>query len=238
MKRLITCVTLTLCLLHPLGAVARGEGDSSPDPAVAATSDPLDRYSSAAIWNWYAAGLLDRDFSSCGAATVFALDPERDPRQVGCIAEAMLDLGASAEAERFFEQTHQFLVEIQPEGPRVDLGRASVPWQNMGRGQSVFLNGLPRAMPLYALEETVFAGWQQAAGYPALLARFPRAFPWTEYSRLARNEPLTDGAQRVVLEFSMRECRACPEVAWMPVSFTFDTQGALVQTEVRPPTGA
>jgi hypothetical protein len=169
----------------------------------------------------------------CAAASWLELKPD-NPLHAGCILEVMRDAGASAAALRFFESTKMFLGGFQELGT-VDLGSASAPWFNMGRGEAVFLNGLPSALPIHTAFDVRPEAWQSAPGYPELLRTWPRVFPWPEYARLAGSEMLLDGSQWIALEFPMRECRACPTAAWMPVVFQFGGSGRLVARDVLPP---
>src|SRR5687767_5502956 len=138
------CAMLRLCVLWVLVA-----GLATPEPAAGtgshASSLQARPYSSAAIWS------IDEHQPElevwCGRP-VFELSPERSSEDMGCIARAMRETGASPGAVRFFETTKMFLRAFQPLGT-VDLGTASAPWFNMGRGNLFFLNGSPEAVSIF-----------------------------------------------------------------------------------------
>jgi hypothetical protein len=191
-------------------------------------------YSTAAVWDLYEEANTAAILSACRVERLFELNPDARPRDAGCIIEAMRASGASGEAVRFFESTQKFLGDVQEMGA-VDLGLASAPWVNMSHGETVFLNGTPPAILVSSALDLRSRAWEQRSDYAELLRRTPNAFPWPEYARMGSNESTADGMQRIVLEFSFRPCRACPDAAWMPVAFVFDTTGVLARTEILAP---
>jgi hypothetical protein len=214
-----------------------------PDPAAASgplrSADAADAqsaaqsrpYSGAAIWQWndHRAELE----AWCDQA-MYELDPDARPEDRECIQQAMRQTGATPEAIRFFRFTQMFLISFEPLGV-VDLGTASAPWLNMGRGHLYFINGSPEAVSIFTVTPE---DWETDPSYSALLAGAPRfsPFPWPGYARPTANANLDDGGQRVRIEYPMQECRACPVAVYMPVLFTFDPQGRLTGARVLPPT--
>jgi hypothetical protein len=204
------------------GQLVHWTGESIDPPAPSAYGDDT-------VWNY---GEHDAALAAgCGVAFVGMLAPDIEPRDAACITAGMRAEGASESAVGFFSTTQQFLVSFTERG-RVDTGVAAAPWVNMGRGETVFLNGSPEAL---LVTDVKLPDWQDDPAYAALLAELPNAFPFLEYARSSESTARPNGGQQFVLEYSMRECRACPEAGWMPVAYTFDGVGALANVEVRAP---
>ena len=192
-------------------------------------------YSEAATWNWFDDGNQAAVKSRCRRSSMLGLNPQENPGDAGCVVAAMRATGASADAIRFFETTHLFLVRFHEAG-RIDTGTAGAPWSDMGRGELVFLNGSPSVIPLgFALSVTE-ESWKTAPAYDDVRQRNPQAFPWINHSGLDKNEALPDGSQRFTVLIPLRDCRACKAVATMPVVLTFDSDGVVAAKEILPPT--
>lgn len=177
---------------------------------------------------WSSKGVWDGPSDSlelvrgCGRESRFP-DPAH-PEDRACIANAIRGSGGSDQAVRFFEATEEFLRSFTERG-RVDLGFASAPWFNMGRGHIVFLNGSPSVIYMH---DVVPKNWNEHPDYAG------PAFPWSEYARVLDPALLPDGRQQMLAALSMRECRACPEVGEMRILLTFGTDGALQSGELLP----
>ena len=214
--RLITCSLLLL----PARVSAQDNGSSGT-------------YSQDAVWDFQSHA--DDVAAMCGVGSWLDLHPERSIADKGCVVAGMRSLGASDSAVRFYEATGDFLEAFDARGPIIDFGRAASPWVNMGRGEAVLLNGAPSAI----LISQAFNGrqdqWAGATGYPDLLQQHPNVSPWLEYGGPASTTTANDGSQLITAIFDMRECRACPNLATMPVLLQFDAHGVLARVDVQPP---
>ena len=190
-------------------------------------------YSQDAIWDFQSHA--DDVAAMCGVGSWLDLHPDRSVADEGCIVAAMRSLGASDSTVRFFEATGDFLQAFDARGPIIDFGRAASPWVNMGRGEAVLLNGAPSAILISKAFNGRQEEWVGAPGYADLLQRHPNAFPWLEYGGPVSTMTADDGSQLITAVFDMRECRACPNVASMPVVLKFDPGGVLVSADVQPP---
>lgn len=168
----------------------------------------------------------------CGVTDAAALKPD-DPVQADCILDDMRQSGASAQAQRFFQDTHYFLSDFRPLSPVVDFGHAYAPWIDMSRPQPVFLNDSPVVIwPDY--DYTAFTDLQNDPLYSGFFARHPVAFPWPTYASLCLSAYGPSGGQLVTLSEPIRECRACDDLGNLLVTFTFDPSGAVTSTDVGP----
>lgn len=189
-------------------------------------------YTEDAIWQW--SPHADEIAAACGVNSWFELRPDQQVSDEGCVVAAMRAGGASESAVRFFETTGNFLSSYDEHGP-VDFGLASSPWVNMGRGEAVLLNGAPSAILMSKAFDGRKESWAGAPGYAELLSRSPNAFPWLEYGGPTSTQTGDDGVQSITAVFDMRECRACANVATMPIVLRFDARGVLVGVDVLPP---
>jgi hypothetical protein len=177
-------------------------------------------WSSEAVWDGPSDSLeLVR---GCGRESRFP-DPVH-PEDRACIVNVIRESGGSDQAVRFFEAADEFLRSFTERGA-VDLGFASAPWFNMGRGHIVFLNGSPS---IIYMNEVVPKNWNEHPDYAG------PAFPWSEYAHVLDPTLLPDGRQQMLAALSMRECRACPEAGEMRILLTFGADGALQSAELLP----
>jgi hypothetical protein len=198
----------------------------------APTALAADAYSEDTVWDY--ASHAEDVARSCGVASWFLLQPEDSIRDQGCIIAAMRQLGASESAVRFLVSTGQFLAEFDERGA-IDFGHASVPWINMGRGEAVILNAVPSAILMSRVLDPRPDAWSGVPGYAELLQDFPQLSPWVEYGGPISLQQTPDGGYKVLAAFSMREFRAGPNVASMPIVFTFSGSGVLTGQEVMSP---
>lgn len=191
-------------------------------------------YSDATLWNPLAEPFTAAMNRRCGVAMLIDIRPEEHATHMGCIVAAMRDTGASPEAIRFFEATRYFLVRFEEAG-RIDIGLAASPWLDMGRGEMVFLNGSPSAILLSFAFDFSDSAWESLPAYAEVKRRAPNAFPWPVNATAQANEALADDRQRITMAIPLRDCRACPNVASMPIAFTFDAAGVLLTRDILPP---
>src|SRR5260370_28918374 len=92
--------------------------------AVTAQDTPSDSYSADTVWDWY--NHVDDMPPLCGVSSWFELRPEDRVADAGCVEAAMLQLGASESAVRFFEMTTQVLNSFDERG-QIDFCHASSP---------------------------------------------------------------------------------------------------------------
>jgi len=197
----------------------------------AAASQSQSIYSSTTIWEWEASQAADHWnalVEQCGVEPI-QLNPD-DPRDAGCVVRAMRGTGASPDAVQLFEMSKLFLLAFEERGT-VDSGVASAPWFNMGRPQTVLLNGTPSVISIFNL---LPSDWQAEPGYAA----YEGALAWPEYSRLQESQVFPDGSQRLLISVVLRACRACPDLALMPLALTFDNDGVLTAITPLQPTSA
>jgi hypothetical protein len=200
--------------------------------AFAPTALAADTYSEDTVWDY--ASHAEDVARFCGVASWFLLRPADSIRDRGCVIAAMRQFGASESAVRFFESTGQFLGEFDERGA-IDFGHASVPWINMGRGEAVILNAAPSAILMSQVLDPRTETWSSVPGYDDLLQDFPQLSPWVEYGGPISVQALPEGGYRVLAAFSMREFRAGPTVATMPIVFTFSGNGVLTGQEIMSP---
>lgn len=200
--------------------------------SMAPTALAADAYSEDTVWDY--ASHAEDVANACGVASWFLLRPENSIRDRGCVIAAMRQFGASDSAVRFFETTGQFLGEFDERG-LIDFGHASVPWINMGRGEAVILNAAPSVILMSQVVDPREEAWSGVPGYDDLLQDFPQLSPWVEYGGPISLQSAPDGSYRVLAAFSMREYRAGPNVASMPIVFTFSANGVLLGQEVLSP---
>jgi hypothetical protein len=202
-----------------------------PSDALARDAPP-EIYSSDTVWDWYSH--FEDLPPLCGVSSWFELNPEDRVADAGCVEAAMRQLGASESAVRFFEMTTQFLNTFDKRG-QIDVGHASSPWLNMGRGEAVLLNGAPSAILMSRALSARDERWKQLPGYADLLKRYPNAFPWVEYGGPVSERRSAEGGAIVITAFDMRECRACANVATFRAEFRFDPSGFITGMDVLPP---
>jgi hypothetical protein len=211
-------LSVVLIALLPSGVLAR---DAAPQV-----------YSADTVWDWHSH--FDELPPLCGVSSWFELNPEDRIADAGCVEAAMRQLGASESAVRFFEMTTQFLNSYEKRG-QVDVGHASSPWINMGRGEAVLLNGAPSAILMSRALGARDQSWKLLPGYAELLLRYPNAFPWVEYGGPVSEPQSEDGGAIVVTAFDMRECRACANVATFRAELRFDPSGFITSMNALPP---
>jgi hypothetical protein len=202
-----------------------------PSKALAQTVR-TDAYSSDTVWDW--SSHFEDLPPLCGVTSWFELRPDDRVSDVGCIEAAMRQLGASESAVRFFETTSQFLNTFDERGA-IDFGHASSPWFNMGRGESVLLNGAPSAILMSRALNLGDDSWKSQPGYAELVQRYPNAFPWVEYGGPQSERASDDGGAVVAISFDMRECRACANLATFRVELHFDPNGFISSLNTLPP---
>lgn len=219
-----------IALAVAVGVAGAGLGAATAAP----TMQDAGIYSEAALWSPLAEPFTAAMNARCGVAMLIDLRPDEHATHLGCIVAAMRDASASPEAIRFFETTRYFLVRFEETG-RIDVGLAASPWLDMGRGELVFLNGSPSAILLTFAFDFSDDAWESLPAYAEVKRRSPNAFPWPVNATVQANEMLPDDRQRITMLVPLRDCRACPNVASMPIAFTFDAAGVLQTRDVLPP---
>jgi hypothetical protein len=207
---------VALALLLVGACSASGKKDSQKDEGV---------WDARAVWDFRGSNVEALWRQDCGASVtaVKAQDP--------CVIQVMTDAGASQPAMEFFRENGYFLTAFLEAG-KVDYGRGAAPWINMGRETpQLFLNGLP---PVQEASMLIPRDWQQDASYADFAKKQPQAVPWGEYGELIDSEAVVGGGQEFRLEFPLRMCRACADLAYLRMDYSFDPDGALLSAVLAP----
>jgi hypothetical protein len=232
MLRLAVLVLFLAALLAGCSAAEdndrSSEDSTSPRPATQ-VSPPAgaSQWDASAVFQYGPGVPSDTWQQGCGksAVAIGAQEP--------CILQVMKLANASQGAVAFYQKQTYFLASFRETG-RVDYGQGGAPWFNMGRPTPiVFLNGSPdiieasvpqdyKTNPLYAKVLTPVTRFEGV--------NFPPT-PWLEYGELKSVTSEPGGGQRFVIEFPLRDCRACADVGYLPIAYNFDTQGRLIKSE-------
>jgi hypothetical protein len=214
--RLLALASLTALLLSACGDDG---GKTAPD-----TATPLpSRWDASAVWDYYGAAVSGAVQNACHRSTTM-LQPGEP-----CVVDAMRAAGASARAVEFYETKRYFLASFQEQG-RVDYGQGGAFWMNMGRPTpQLFLNGSPDI-----IEAKIPDDYKTNASYATLLGQSPQPFPWLEYGKLNSSTTDANGGQRLVIEYPLRVCRACPDVGYLPIAYMFNAQGQMGMSQTLP----
>ena len=230
-------ILLLACLLGLVALACSSDSADAPSPTPAdgsaspsASAPPAsgERWNEETAWTPVADELLP-----CGEPG--ALAPEDDPDAASCISALAAEVDPSA--ADFFDATDQFLFEFDGR-PGIDVGRAGAPWMNMGRGKLVFLNASPDV--IFAAEH-VPDTWDVAPQYRDALDD-GLITAWFEYWSVESRELEEDGGETFVIAYALQECRACPVVGTLRVSYRFDADRVLSDIATRsigaPPPGS
>ena len=206
----------------------------SPTPTDGAVSPAASAPTDAEPWNEQATWTPTLDeLLPCGEPA--ALFPEDDSEEAPCISALAEEVDPSV--ADFFGATDKFLFEFDGR-PGIDVGRAGAPWFNMGRGELVFLNASPDV--IFAAEY-VPDTWAIAPQYRDALDD-GLITAWFEYWSVESREPEQDGGETFVIAYALQECRACPVVGTLRVSYRFNAHRVLSDTATRsigaPPPGS
>lgn len=178
-----------------------------------------------AVWSFQDRAYVDAWSQACGSSPAVVKAGDQ------CVIDAMTRSGANQEAVDFLRQNGFFLIAFLEVG-RVDYGRGAAPWFNMGRPtQQLFLNGTPAVQEASML---IPRDWQMDAEYADFAKRQTQAFPWGEYGELIDSVSIAGGGQEFRLEFPLRVCRACPDLAYLRMDYSFDAEGGLVDAVLGP----
>ncbi|HLF80081.1 MAG TPA: hypothetical protein VJB57_21585 [Dehalococcoidia bacterium] len=224
-------ILLSIAAIALLGACSDDHDDEDGSQQSATAPAPAaSRWSSSAVWDYYGAAVPTTVEGAC----------KRSPPMVQpgdpCVIDAMRNAGASTRAIDFYEAKGYFLASFQEQG-RIDYGQGGAFWINMGRPTpQLFLNGSPDI-----IEATIPDDYKTDPTYADVIRPVDRgsgvitgAFPWLEYGRLASSTAEPNGGQRLVIEYPLRACRACPDLGYLPVAYGFDAQGRLGSTQTLP----
>jgi hypothetical protein len=207
-----------------------------PSPVISTAPSPpgTNRWSANAIWDFGEPAHSALWQEHCGAAYAGRYNP--DGPGLDCVVEVMQAADAHPDAIAFLQEYGYFLSWFEELG-KVDFGRGSAPWFDMGRPYYVLLlNGVPANVELNDKLQQEFAGTGQgpvAQTYSALLDQIQSPVPWVVHTLLASSEP-RNGGQAITMYVPLKLGRPGPPLGYMPVEFVVSPSGILQKSALLP----
>ena len=172
---------------------------------------------------------FNRSVTDCGPVTVT------------CVAQAMQESGASAEAIAFYRLTGWMLTDLAGGSP-VQRATIFMPWRANENSQPALLGGTPAVvLPEDEVRTITTESWRSDPMFASLIASYPNVMFWGSGPVFEAVDASPSGGQRFIFDYRMLDgCHACATVAFARIAFDFAPDGTYQSTQrlgLIPPSG-